>query len=148
MDPMRWIQISSNLPSPLTVLYGIRKLLDETCSGKMVNEWDWIEEMAEYVKLWEYIDKVFRQRDFLNSMKYAKIMVGSSKDYFEPSSPLLCSFQQLPLAKPKPMMTDTYNSDLQCNAPIINPLQRAVEDEEEDQRRRIRLRGSERIEEA
>nr|CAD1841595.1 unnamed protein product [Ananas comosus var. bracteatus] len=52
MDLMRWIQISSNLPSPLTVSYGIRRLLDEICNGKRVDEWDWIEEMVEYVKLW------------------------------------------------------------------------------------------------
>ncbi|OAY69506.1 hypothetical protein ACMD2_24780 [Ananas comosus] len=48
MDLMRWIQISSNLPSPLTVSYeyaivffsGIRRLLDETCNGKKVDEWN------------------------------------------------------------------------------------------------------------
>ncbi|OAY64210.1 hypothetical protein ACMD2_20538 [Ananas comosus] len=47
MDLMRWIQISSNLPFPLTVSYeyaivffsGIRRLLDEICNGKRVDEW-------------------------------------------------------------------------------------------------------------
>ncbi|OAY72333.1 hypothetical protein ACMD2_15888 [Ananas comosus] len=47
MDLMRWIQISSNLPSPLTVSYeyaivffsGIQRLLDEIYNGKRVDEW-------------------------------------------------------------------------------------------------------------